>query len=270
MADAAVLERFRVRVTGPPTGPAIVFAHGLGCDQIMWRHVAPGFEDRYRVVRFDHVGHGGADRGAYDPERHASLDGYAEDLLAVLDALELWRVVYVGHSVSALIGLLAAGRAPERFRALALVAASARYVHDEDYRGAFTAEEVEALLAAIDRSWEQWSSEMTPAILGEHYREDLAAQLTFSFCRTDPEIIKTFARATFLADVRDRLATVTQPCLVLQCARDAMAPPHAGQYLVDRLPRAEMAIIEADGHMPHVTVPRETGDHLAAFVSSVA
>lgn len=264
-----LLERHNVKVSGAGDGRPMVFAHGLGCDQIMWRYVAPRFARRFRVVAFDHVGHGGADRDAYDPQRHAELTGYAEDLLAILEELDLREVVYVGHSVSAMIGFLAATGASGRFSALVSVAGSPRYVDDEDYRGGFTAEQVAGVLEAIDRNWEDWSRSAMPGIVGEEYREDLAAQLTYSFCRTDPEIIKTFARATFTSDLREVLGSVEPPCLVIQCARDAMAPPSVGEYMAARLPDARLVVLDAGGHVPHVTVPAQTADAIAAFVRSI-
>lgn len=265
-----VTERLNVQITGQPDGPPVIFGHGLGCDQIMWRHVAPSFEDRFRVVLFDHVGHGDADPEAYDPERHNTLAGYADDLLAVMTSLDLQDALYVGHSVSAAIGLLAASREPERFGALVLVAASPRYIHDVGYRGAFSDSEAEAIIARIDTNWQEWSEAMAPTILGQHYHENLAAQLTFSFCRTDQRVIGTFARATFRLDVRHVLERIEQPCLILQCARDAMAPPHVGEYMAARLANGSLRVLDASGHMPHVTVPADVRGHARRFAEGIA
>ena len=220
----SVLARNNVRVSGDPAGQPIVFAHGFGCDQAMWRYVAPAFEEEYRIVLFDHVGAGGSDLSAYDRERYATLDGYAQDVLEICRELGLEDVVFVGHSVSAMIGVLAAAAEPERFARLVLVGPSPRYVDDEGYRGGFSREDVEGLLESLDSNYLGWSQAMAPVIMANDERPELGEELTNSFCRTDPEIARHFARVTFLSDNRDDLRGVRAPALVLQCSADAIAP----------------------------------------------
>ncbi|HYC03465.1 MAG TPA: alpha/beta hydrolase [Azospirillaceae bacterium] len=236
----------------------MVFAHGYGCDQNMWRHVAPAFEADHGVVLFDHVGAGGSDLSAFDPARYGSLDGYAADLLEICRELELRDVVLVGHSVSAMIGVLAAAREPERFAKLVLVGPSPRYVDDGDYVGGFSREDIEGLLEFLDENHLGWSEAMAPRIMGNPDRPELAAELTNSFCRTDPEIAKHFARVTFLSDNRDDLARVRTPCLVLQCSDDVIAPVCVGEYVHRRLADSRLVVMKATGHCPNLSAPAET------------
>jgi len=211
-----VLARSNVQVHGPADGPPMVFSHGFGCDQNMWRYVWPEFADEYRVVLFDHVGHGHSDRSAFDPARYATLDGYARDVLDIIETLELEDVVYVGHSVSAMIGVLASNVEPERFGRLVLIGPSPRYVDDGDYVGGFSAQDIEGLLDSLDSNYLGWSSAMAPAIMGNPDRPELGEELHNSFCATDPEIARHFARVTFLSDNRADLAAALTPALVLQ------------------------------------------------------
>ena len=210
----------------------MLFAHGFGCDQNMWRHVAPAFEDDYRIVLFDHVGAGGSDLSAYDPERYASLHGYAEDVLEICRELDLWDVVFVGHSVSAMIGVLAAVEEPERFAALVLVGPSPRYIDDDDYVGGFTREDIDELLESLESNYLGWSSAMAPVIMGNPDRPELGEELTNSFCRTDPEIARRFARVTFLSDNRADLAarrTSARWCCSAPTTRSRRRP--VGEYV---------------------------------------
>jgi len=253
----SVIARNNVRVTGRGGRP-MVFAHGYGCDQNMWRHVAPAFEADHGVVLFDHVGAGGSDLSAFDPARYGSLDGYAADLLEICRELELRDVVLVGHSVSAMIGVLAAAREPERFAKLVLVGPSPRYVDDGDYVGGFSREDIEGLLEFLDENHLGWSEAMAPRIMGNPDRPELAAELTNSFCRTDPEIAKHFARVTFLSDNRDDLARVRTPCLVLQCSDDVIAPVCVGEYVHRRLADSRLVVMKATGHCPNLSAPAET------------
>jgi len=264
----AVLERNNVTLLGQVDRPAIVFAHGFGCDQNMWRYVAPRFADRYQVVLFDHVGAGASDLGAYDDDRHSSLDGYASDLLEVLEALDLRGVVFVGHSVSAMIGVLAAAREPERFDRLVLVGPSPRYLDDEGYVGGFSKADIDDMLASLESNYLGWASGMAPVIMGNDDRPELGAELTESFCRTDPRIARQFARVTFLSDNRDDLGKVDLPTLVIQCSDDVIAPTSVGEYVAAAMPRAEMVLIRATGHCPNLSAPDETAEAIEAFLSS--
>jgi len=261
-----VLARNNVRVSGQDDGRPMVFAHGFGCDQNMWRFVAPEFEADHRVVLFDHVGAGGSDLSAYDPERYGTLGGYADDVVQIAAALDLTDAIFVGHSVSSMIGVLAAARAPERFGRLVLVGPSPRYIDDEDYRGGFSRADIEELLDSMDANFLGWSTAMAPAIMGNSDRPELGEELTESFCRTDPEIAARFARVTFLSDNRGDLAAVETPTLVLQCSDDVIAPDAVGRYVHERIPDSVFVQLKATGHCPNLSAPRETVEAIRAFV----
>ena len=243
----------------------MVFAHGFGCDQHMWRFVAPRFEDTFRVVLFDHVGAGGSDLTAYDPDRHSSLAGYAEDVLAICRELELHDVIFVGHSVSAMIGLLAAAAEPDRFAKLVLVGPSPRYVDDAGYVGGFTEDDIVELLDSLDSNYLGWSSTMAPVIMGNPDRPELGQELTESFCRTDPEIAARFARVTFTSDNRADLEDLHVPTLVLQCSDDVIAPDEVGEYVHRAIPGSRFVQLAATGHCPNLSAPEETVEAIRAF-----
>lgn len=245
----------------------MVFAHGFGCDQNMFRHLEPHFADRFRTVLFDHLGAGGSDPTAYDPVRHETLEGYAEDVLAIVRELDLHDIVFVGHSVSAMLGVLTAAAEPDRFAGLVLISPSPRYLDDDGYVGGFSEADVEELLASLDRNYLGWSQAMAPVIMGNDDRPELGAELTESFCRADPEIQKRFARATFLADNRADLARVRCPSLVLQCREDAIAPESVGHYVADNLGSATLVKLRATGHCPNLSAPDETAAAIEAFLT---
>jgi sigma-B regulation protein RsbQ len=261
-----VVTRNNVTVSGAAGAPPMLFAHGFGCDQNMWRHVAPAFAEDHRVVLFDHVGAGGADPSAWDPERYATLEGYAADVLEICAALGLEDVIFVGHSVSAMMGVLAAAREPDRFSRLVLVGPSPRYIDDDGYVGGFAREDIEELLESLDSNFLGWSSAMAPVIVGNPDRPELGEELTNSFCRTDPEIAKHFARVTFLSDNRADLAAVRTPALVLQCADDAIAPEPVGAYVHERLADSRLVLMDATGHCPNLSAPAETIAAIRAFL----
>jgi sigma-B regulation protein RsbQ len=261
-----VVERNNVVLTGPLQGQPMMFAHGFGCDQNMWRHVVPAFEDEYRVVLFDHVGSGSSDLAAYDREKYHSLAGYASDVVEICRELELRDVIFVGHSVSAMIGVLAAADAPERFAKLVLVGPSPRYIDDGDYVGGFSREDIEGLLDSLDSNYLGWSATYAPAIMGRPDRPELGAELTNSFCRTDPAIARHFARVTFLSDNRADLARVETPALVLQCADDIIAPRPVGEYVHARLANSTIVYLEAKGHCPNLSAPEETVEEIRRFL----
>jgi sigma-B regulation protein RsbQ len=260
------VERNAVSVTGRPDGQPMVFAHGYGCDQNMWRFVAPAFLETHRVVLFDHVGAGRSDLGAYDELRYSTLDGYADDILEIVHELDLWDVVFVGHSVSAMIGVLAANREPGRFAKLVLVGPSPRYLNDGDYVGGFDASDIEAMLESLDSNYLGWSSAMAPVIMGNPERPELGAELTNSFCATDPEIAKRFARVTFLSDNRADLGGSRTPALILQCADDIIAPAVVGDYVHHNLPGSTLVAMNATGHCPNLSAPAETIAAIRAFL----
>jgi sigma-B regulation protein RsbQ len=244
----------------------MVFAHGFGCDHNMWRFVAPAFEQKFKTVLFDHVGAGGSDLSAYSRDKYASLEGYAEDVVEIGRALELEDAVFVGHSVSAMIGVLASARAPNMFSHLVLVGPSPRYINDGDYIGGFTAAQIEELLEFLDNNHMGWSQAMAPVIMGNKDRPELGDELTNSFCRTDPEIAKHFARTTFTSDNRADLAKVQAKSLILQCSDDAIAPASVGEYVHKHLPNSELVVLRATGHCPNLSAPDETIAAIRAFV----
>jgi sigma-B regulation protein RsbQ len=254
----SVLARNNVTCSGRVGGTPIVFAHGFGCDQNMWRFVTPAFEEEYRIVLFDHVGAGGSDQSAYSRARYGSLDGYADDVLEICRELELRDVVFVGHAVSAMIGVLAAQREPERFAKLVLVGPSPRYIDDDGYVGGFTREDIEGLLESLDSNYLGWSATYAPAIMGAAQPPELQEELTNSFCRADPEIARHFARVTFLSDNRSDLEAVAVPTLVLQCADDVIAPESVGDYVHRKIPGSTLVHLEATGHCPNLSAPEET------------
>ncbi|MFT7836801.1 alpha/beta hydrolase [Saccharothrix sp. BKS2] len=262
-----VLSRNHVTVSGREDGRAVVFSHGFGCDQNMWRSVVPAFERDHRVVLFDHVGAGRSDLSAWLPERYSTLDGYAGDVLELLDELDLRDVVFVGHSVSAMIGVLAANRDPSRFGALVLVGPSPRYVDDGAYRGGFTAEDIDEMLESLDSNYLGWSTAMAPAIMGNPERPELGEELTESFCRTDPDIARHFARVTFLSDNRADLPLVTVPTLVLQCREDVIAEQRVGEYVHRSIPGSELVVLDATGHCPHLSAPEATAEAVLDFAA---
>jgi sigma-B regulation protein RsbQ len=261
-----VLRRNNVTLSGRPDAPPMVFAHGFGCDQGMWRYVAPVFENTHRVVLFDHVGAGRSDLSAWDPVRYRRLDGYAEDVLQILEAADLPPVVFVGHSVSAMIGLLAAARRPELFERLVLVGPSPRYIDDEGYRGGFSAGEIEELLETMDGNYLGWSQYIAPVIMGVPQRPELGQELTDSFCRSDPAIARHFARTTFLSDNRADLERVTTPALVIQCREDVIAPREVGEYVHGHLKSSEFVLLDATGHCPNLSAPGQLVDAMKSYL----
>lgn len=259
---------FNVQEFGDPAGQPILFAHGFGCEQGMWRHMVPSFADRYRVVVFDHMGLGGSDRSLYDPEAYGSLDTYARDVLRICEALDLRDVVFVGHSVSASIGVLAARAKPERFSELVLVCPSPRYVDDPEhgYRGGFSRHDIDELLSTLSHNYMGWAEAITPVIMGAPAGDANTDELKNAFCRAEPEAARRFATATFLADNRDDLHHVRARSLVIQTAHDVIAPEYVGRYVADQLPNAELVMIDAVGHCPNMSAPDQTTAAIKAFL----
>ncbi|WP_127572183.1 alpha/beta fold hydrolase [Georgenia faecalis] len=252
-----VLTRNNVRLAGPAGAPPMMLAHGFGCDQGMWRYVVPQLAESFRVILFDHTGAGGSDASAFDVVRHGSLDGYAADVVEILDALELGPVTFVGHSVSAMIGVLAAIARPDLVDRLVLVGPSPRYVDDGEYRGGFSQAEIAELLETMDANYLGWSAVVAPVIMGAPDRPELAEELVTSFCGQDPAIARHFARTTFLSDNRADLPRLARPALVVQCRDDAIAPQAVGRYVAAHIPRSELVILDAVGHCPNLSAPDE-------------
>jgi sigma-B regulation protein RsbQ len=263
-----VIRRNNVRVAGRGE-PPLLFAHGFGCDQNMWRLVVPAFEASHRVVLFDHVGAGQSDASAYDRRKYGTLDGYATDVLDICRELQLADVIFIGHSVSAMIGVLAARREPDRFKALVLVGPSPRYIDDADYVGGFSREDIDGLLTSLDSNYLGWSSSMAPVIMGNPDRPELGAELTNSFCRADPDIASHFARVTFLSDNRQDLASIQLPVLILQCSDDVIAPYAVGQYVHRHMPGSQLVIMKATGHCPNLSAPEETVGAIKRFIDTL-
>ena len=261
----SAIERNNVRLRGSGAR-TMVFGHGFGCDQNMWRHVAPAFEADFRTLLYDNVGAGGSDLTAYDAEKYANLSGYADDLVEIIREAALTDVIFVGHSVSGMIGVLAALSAPELFSMLILVGPSPRYIDDGDYVGGFGADQIEELLTFLGENPMAWSQAMAPVIMGNADHPELGEELTASFCRTDPIIAKAFARATFTSDNRSDLGKVTIPTLILQCSDDIIAPSAVGEYVRDHIPGSTLVVLEATGHCPNLSAPAEVISSIRAFV----
>jgi len=263
----SVLARNNVHVSGDGEQP-MIFAHGYGCDQHMWRLITPAFTSTHRLILFDHVGAGQSDLTAYDRAKYSTLQGYASDLLEICEALDVWHGVFVGHSVSAIIGILAAIEEPERFDRLVLIGPSPRYINDGDYIGGFTREDIDGLLDFQDSNYLGWSNQIAPVIMGNPERPELGAELANSFCRTDPEIAKQFAAVTFLSDNRTDLARVETPALILQCQQDAIAPIEVGEYVHRHLAGSRLVILNATGHCPHLSAPKQTIAAMKTFLKT--
>lgn len=262
-----ILVRNNVKVFGKGK-QTMLFAHGFGCDQNMWRFVTPAFEDDYRVVQFDYVGSGKSDLKAYNAERYEQLEGYVQDVLDVCSELDLKDVIFVGHSVSSVIGMLASIREPHRFKQLILIGPSPCYINDPPYVGGFERADIDGLLALMEKNYIGWANFLAPVIMKNEERPELTGELQESFCSTDPEIARRFAKATFLSDNRSDLARVTTPSLIMQCSDDAVAPLEVGEYLERHLPQSSLRVLKATGHCPHMSHPAETIDVIREFLDA--
>jgi sigma-B regulation protein RsbQ len=252
-----VLKRNNVLVKGQGNQP-MLFAHGFGCDQNMWRYIVPAFEEEYKIVLFDHVGAGNSELSAYSISKYADLNGYAEDILSIANVLGLKDIIFVGHSVSAMIGIIATIKEPGLFSSLVLVCPSPSYINEDDYVGGFTKEQIEELLESLDNNHLGWSMAMAPVIMGNPERKELGEELANSFCRTDPNIARHFARTTFLSDKRNVLSACNTHALILQCSSDVIAPLEVGDYMNEHLPNATLTVMKATGHCPNLSAPAET------------
>ena len=250
------------------SGSPLVFGHGFGTDQRAWRFMTPAFEAGHRIVLYDHVGFGGSDIGGYDEERHGSLDGYAQDLVDLLDALGLRRVAYVGHSVGGMLGLLASLRRPDLFSRLVLMGSSPRFVNDPpDYVGGFEAHEVEDILDLMERDQLAFAQTMAPLAMGAQSPAELVSDFSRGLQSLDPLVARRFGRLVFGIDRRTQLAQVTVPTLVLQCRHDSIAPPSVGRYLHEHLAGSRLVELDAFGHCPHLSHPLQAIAAMAGFVA---
>lgn len=246
----------------------MLFAHGFGCDKNVWRYITPAFADDYQIITFDFVGAGKSDLSAYDEERYNSLSGYARDILEICEALDLRQVIFVGHSVSSMSGLLAARQNPEYFDSLIFIGPSPRYINDGEYIGGFERKDIEGLFEVMDSNYLGWSQTMAPAIMGNPDRPELGEELTNSFCSTDPEIAKQFARVTFLSDNRTDLPSIQLPSFTMQCSEDVIAPLSVGEYMHKHLTGNDMKVMKATGHCPHLSHPEETIQMMKEYLAS--
>lgn len=251
---------------GPVT---LMFAHGFGCDQNMWRLLAPRYANRFRTITFDQVGSGASDLGAYDRDKYAKLQGYASDMLEIIDSVSAGPVMLVTHSVSAMSGLLAGLQAPDKIVAHMMIGPSPCYLNDGDYVGGFERSDIDSLLTMLESNFLGWSSNMAPLIMGAPDQPELAVELTDSFCRTDPEIAKHFARVTFLSNNRAELPRLSAPTLIVQSTDDIIAPMAVGRYMHRVMPNATLRIVENVGHCPHLSAPGETSAAMDEFLAGL-
>jgi sigma-B regulation protein RsbQ len=255
--EKKIQQRNHVKVYGNGSQP-MMFAHGFGCDQNMWRYITPAFENDYKIVLFDYVGAGKSDISSYNPERYSTLDGYAEDVVEICEELQLRDVIFVGHSVSSMIGVLAAIAKPSYFTHIIMVGPSPCYINKDGYKGGFEQKDIEGLLDTMEKNYIGWANFLAPKIMGNEGRPELGTELTESFCSTDPVIANQFAKATFFSDNRDDLKKLRTPSLILQCSEDIIAPVEVGEYVHKNLPQSSYRQMKATGHCPHMSEPEET------------
>lgn len=260
-----VRTRNNIKIVGRQGGPTLFLAHGFGCDQNLWRLIVDRLQTDFQIVLMDHVGSGASDRKVWNDRKYSSLDGYADDIVGILRDLELRDVVFVGHSVAAIIGVLAVIREPDRIAKLVMITPSPCYIDDDGYHGGFSKSEIEELLESLELNYLGWSHAMAPVIMGNTDRPELADELEASFCRTDPDCARAFARATFLSDNRTDLPRVSVPTLILDCSEDAIAPPAVGAYVQQHISGSRLITLDATGHCPHVSEPDATAQAIAEF-----
>jgi len=262
-----VLHRNNVKVFGE--GKPMLFAHGFGCDQNMWRFITPAFEKQHQIILFDYVGAGHSDVSAYNVERYNDLNGYASDILDVIEALDLHDITFVGHSVSCMIGLLAALKKPASFVKMIFIGPSARYINEgPTYIGGFERKDIMELLETMEKNYIGWANFLAPAIMKNPETPELGEELLESFCSTDPVIARQFAEVTFLSDNRQDLAKLKIPSLILQCSDDLIAPLEVGHYLERQIPNSTLKIMKATGHCPHISAPGETIELMRDYLNA--
>lgn len=259
------IQRNNVTVKGKGT-QVMLFAHGFGCDQNMWRFITPAFLEDYKVILFDHVGAGNSDISAYNTEKYSQLEGYAADIINICEEMELSDIIFVGHSVSSIIGMIASIEKPHLFKSLIMVSPSPSYINDGDYYGGFTRDQINELMESLDNNHLGWSMTMAPIIMANPEREELAEELTDSFCRSNPDIAKEFARTTFLSDKRALLPEVNIPTLILQCSEDVIAPEEVGIFMHEKIKDSKIVMMKATGHCPNLSAPEETIEAMKTFL----
>lgn len=264
--NGSIIERNNVRTFGKGRVP-MVFAHGFGCDQNMWRFITPPFENDYQIVLFDYVGAGKSDISAYNTGRYANLNGYAQDIVDVCAALDLKNAIFVGHSVSCMVGLIAAIKEPERFSDLIMIGPSPCYINEKNYKGGFERKDIEELMDTMEKNYIGWANFLAPAIMKNGDKPELVEELTESFCSTDPTIARQFAMATFFSDNRGDLRQLRQPSLIMQCSDDLIAPLEVGEYLHAHLADSTLKVLKATGHCPHMSAPEETIEVMKEYLN---
>ena len=262
-----LIRRNNINIFGNGSQP-IVFAHGFGCDQNMWRYITPAFEKDFKIVLFDHVGSGKSDQSAYDFEKYSTLQGYADDLIDICNELHLQNVVFVGHSVSSMIGILAAIKSPDLFEKLVLIGPSPCYVNKDGYVGGFTSQDIDELVETLESNYLGWSSYITPVIIGNPEMPEYSEELRNSFCNMNPEIAKHFAKVTFLGDNREDLHKVTIPTLIIQCHPDVIAPVVVGEFVHKKIPNSRYVLLNSSGHCPHLTFPDQVISSIHTFLTT--
>lgn len=261
-----IMKRNRVHVSGQGS-KTIVFAHGFGCDQLVWNEVAPFFKEEYQVVLFDYVGSGSSDKSQYSTERYNSLQGYAQDLLEVCDALNLTNIVFVGHSVSSMIGVLASIERPDLMEKLIMISPSPHYLNEPHYRGGFEKSDIDELLDMMEKNYKEWAKYLAPVAMGNEERPGLTKDFENQLCSNDPVIARQFAEVTFSSDVRSELYKVLTPTLILQTENDAIAPVEVGAFVHSKISNSEFVLMQATGHNPHISYPEETVTCIKAFLA---
>lgn len=252
-----ILQRNNVQMVGH--GPrTLLFVNGFGCDQTMWRYITPAFSEHFKLVLFDHVGGSLSDTNAYEPLKYATLHGYAHDVLAICKQLDLQQVTLIGHSVGAMIGVLAAVAEPQWFQQLLLLCPSPCYFNEPGYHGGFDKDDINSMLQFMQTDYVGWADTFAPLIMGNPDQPSLADELSYSFCQTIPAIAQQFARVTFLSDNRLDIAHLKTPCVVLQSANDLIAPPEVGAYMEAHIPGSTLITLPVAGHCPQLSAPVET------------
>lgn len=260
-----IIVRNNVTILGQGDQP-LIFAHGFGCDQNMWRFITPAFMDKYKIILFDYVGSGNSDINAYSSEKYQSLQGYVQDLLDIIETLSLQNSIFVGHSISAMIGLLASIQHPDYFKKLIMIGPSPCYLNDDGYLGGFERSDIAELLDMMEMNFTGWASYMAPIAMSNPEQPALTQELKQTFIAADPIIAKEFAEVTFLSDHRSELPKVSVPSLIIQCSEDSIVPISVGDYLHQHLKNSTLQLMEAKGHYPHISHPNETIQCIADFL----
>ncbi|MGG0642661.1 alpha/beta hydrolase [Sporosarcina gallistercoris] len=254
----SIQQRNHVKIIGQGE-QTIMLAHGFGCDQSMWQYIAPALAEQYRVVLFDYVGAGNSDISSYQTEKYSTAHGYKQDILEIIDELGLKEIHFVGHSVSSMIGMLAAIERPECFKKFVMIGPSPCYINEPNgYVGGFEKSDIADLLTMMEMNFTGWASYLAPIVTDPTKNPQVTKHVEASFVSTDPQIAREFAEMTFLSDHRDRLASMSIPTLVIQCSDDSIVPIEVGEYLNAHLPSSTLRIMEVKGHYPHISQPEET------------